>query len=204
MASAVSTTTLQCKILNRRKKTLFMQKKGIPPLRYRRRIDHLLVRLSLPSIESIQEEILFIQQQIQKEQREHVVVGCNVKRVILNLGPSAIHTTSTATVNTTTTTTTITRTYLESMYSTDAVPAEILEDNNSTSLQQQHHSRHAEPKIQLQGDDAVHIYGQKSQPSQTVRMSTEEKHAFLKHRYGMMKSVHRQQRLKYKVNSSGS
>ena len=150
---------------------MLMCKRGILPLRIRRNIAHKLVHLCIPSIESIQLEILCIQQQ-QKQMMREQRVTYNVKRLVLD----SQH------CSTTTTTT------LDTVYTAEAIPAEILDVGH---LQRRVVS---EPKL-LQGDDAHWEIGPKES-----RMSEEQKRAFLKTRYGRMKIAHRQQRLREKTD----
>jgi len=170
---------------NRRKKSLLMHKKGLLPLRFRRNVAHLLTVLRLPSIQSVQEEILLIQQQQRQMIREQRLT-CNVKRLVLPL--------------------------VDITYTAEAIPAEILEDGEQQAVQQQQQQQQTRfpfvGKI-LQGDDLCSnnsgnntswnsSVGMKSATSSSevvIRMSEEQKRTFLKTRYSRMKIAHRNNKL---------
>lgn len=89
LTSTVTTTTKQMRRLNKQKKTLYMCKwELVKPLRHRRNFGHLLKRLVIPSVESVQLEILQHQRErkhlLHKTELHEIFVTENVKRVVLD------------------------------------------------------------------------------------------------------------------------
>lgn len=82
-------TTKQMRRLNKQKKTLYMCKRElVKPLRYRRNFEHLLKNLVIPSVESVQLEILQHQRErkhlLHRTELHEIFVTENVKRVVLD------------------------------------------------------------------------------------------------------------------------